>query len=293
MDPRVVRWLQGELGPLLGAPQPVAGGCIHSAWRLQRQGCEPLFVKSNSAAALPLLQAEAAGLRALAQVAPADLAVPRPLACARVGDQAVLVLEWLDLVGDSGGDWGCLGRALAQLHRRSLEVAPGVGRFGWEHANFIGASPQPNSWCTSWAQFFVEQRLLPQLEQARRAGLGLRGGEALLQSAWQRLADHAAAPVLVHGDLWRGNAGLLKGGGATVFDPAVYRGDREVDLAMARLFGGFPAAFFDGYQRDWPLPADAASRRELYNLYHLLNHANLFGGGYRQQAQASMDALLA
>ena len=105
--------------------------------------------------------------------------------------------------------------------------------------------------------------------------------------------QHGAEPCLVHGDLWAGNGALLVDGRGAIFDPAVYWGDREVDLAMAHLFGGFPACFFAGYEGRWPLPPGHRQRREIYNLYHLLNHANLFGGGYWRQAQASIDALLA
>jgi fructosamine-3-kinase len=117
------------------------------------------------------------------------------------------------------------------------------------------------------------------------------GATRLLEALPAWLGRHQPEPCLVHGDLWGGNAGLLAAGGAAIFDPAVYRGDREVDLAMARLFGGFPATFFGGYQQEWPLPAGHQGRVELYNLYHLLNHANLFGGGYWQRSAASVEAL--
>ena len=138
----------------------------------------------------------------------------------------------------------------------------------------------------------MERRLGPQLAMAREAGRPLQGAEALLERAEQLLATHTCEPALVHGDLWSGNAGLLAAGGAAIFDPAVHWGDREVDLAMARLFGGFPAAFFAGYEAEWPLQPDWPQRLDLYNLYHLINHANLFGDGYRRQAQSVIDRLL-
>jgi fructosamine-3-kinase len=288
------RWLQQHLGQPVQRHQPVAGGCIHQAWRVELTDGRVLFVKTNRAQALPLLQAEAAGLRALAAVAPADLQVPLPLAVGRSADQAVLVLPWLDLVttGDSWA-WHRLGRALACLHRASLSNGPGQGRFGWREDNTIGATTQPNGWWQSWGSFFCQQRLGHQLRLAAEQGLHYRGAEQLLVQVGDRLATHSCEPVLVHGDLWSGNAALLPAGSGTVFDPAVYRADREVDLAMARLFGGFPEAFFVGYETAWPLPADASSRQELYNLYHLLNHALLFGGGYRDQAQQCINRLLA
>lgn len=287
------QWLQRQLGQSVQSRQPVAGGCIHGAWRLVLADGRALFLKTNRASALPLLQAEASGLRALAAVAPDDLQVPMPLAVGRAGDQALLLLPWLDLTaaGDSRA-WQQLGRSLARLHRASLANGPGQGRVGWDHDNWIGATPQPNGWWPSWGAFFCQQRLGHQLRLAAVKGQPYRNSEALLALALERLEHHSCQAVLVHGDLWSGNAALVSGGAGALFDPAVYRGDREVDLAMARLFGGFPEAFFAGYEADWPLPADTHSRVELYNLYHLLNHALMFGGGYRHRAQDCIDRLL-
>jgi fructosamine-3-kinase len=191
--------------------------------------------------------------------------------------------------GGGAGQWRALGAALAALHRHSLG---GATRYGWNRDNYIGAGPQPNGWCSDWGRFFVERRLKPQLDWLASNGGALRGSEELLRRVPEWLAGHDAQPCLVHGDLWSGNAALTVDGAGAVFDPAVYRGDREVDLAMARLFGGFPPSFFQGYEQEWPLPSGHRSRVSLYNLYHLLNHANLFGGSYQQQAQASLDGLL-
>jgi fructosamine-3-kinase len=310
-------WLAEELGVRLVARTPVGGGCIHSAWCLELAGGSRLFAKTNRLAALPLLRAEAEGLAALHAVAdPAALVVPEPLALAAVGDRAVLVLPWLELgAGRSGGaapsgsgGWRAFGAALAALHHRSLATGTGSqtgsatdpatpkaepgGRFGWDRDNWIGSGPQPNGWHEHWGRFFTERRLAPQLERLARRDGPLRGAEDLLARVPTWLEQHGAEPCLVHGDLWSGNAALVAGGRGAVFDPAVYRGDREVDLAMARLFGGFPADFFAGYEEQWPLPSGHRQRVDLYNLYHLLNHANLFGGGYRQQAQACIAALL-
>jgi len=287
-------WLRRQLGAGLLSHSPVGGGCIHSAWRLQLDDGRCVFLKGNRAAALPMLDAEADGLAALAAVAPTGLRLPTPLAWGRVGDQAVLVLSWLDLEQRGGaGAWSRLGQDLARLHRNSLERGPGVGRFGWTRDNFIGSTPQRNGWQDDWAGFFAERRLAPQLRLAAASGQRLAGVERLLGLVPALLATHGAEPVLVHGDLWSGNAALLQGGGASIYDPAVYRGDREVDLAMARLFGGFPEAFFSGYDQVWPLDPGGHARQDLYNLYHLLNHANLFGGGYWQQVQACILELAA
>ncbi len=289
-------WLQHHLGQGLVGRRPVGGGCIHRAWRLELAGGDTVFAKTNTVACLPLLEAEVLGLRALASHAPPGLVIPEPLAWGVAGDQAVLVLDWLNLAAGAGGavargGWFRLGQGLAGLHRSSAASAPAQG-YGWAADNFIGSAPQINSWCADWGVFFTECRLAPQLAWAARRGEPLQGAQLLMDRLPGWLAGHTCQPVLVHGDLWGGNAGLLADGAATIFDPACHWGDREVDLAMARLFGGFPDAFFDGYTAAWPLEPGAEDRAQLYNLYHLLNHANLFGGGYHRQAQASINALL-
>ncbi|MFM7674091.1 MAG: fructosamine kinase family protein [Synechococcus sp.] len=284
--------LRERLGEEPQALEPLGGGCTARAWGVRFADGRRLFAKTLAAAALPALEAEADGLRALAAAAPAELAIPRPLLVTAAEDAAVLVLEWLPLAAGRGGEdrWRQLGMALAQLHRQSL--AAGEERFGWGHDNWIGAAPQRNGWCSRWPEFFLERRLRPQLEWAARGGGPLRGADTLLERLPHWLEGHVPEPALVHGDLWSGNAALLADGRGALFDPAVYRGDREVDLAMARLFGGFPAAFFAGYEAAWPLAAGHRERVDLYNLYHLLNHANLFGGSYRSQAQACLEGLL-
>jgi fructosamine-3-kinase len=289
-------WLAERLAVVLRARSPVGGGCIHSAWCLALADGSRLFAKSGpSSSALALLEAEADGLAALAAAAdPQRLAVPAPLALGVVAGQAVLVLPWLEL---AGGDWRGLGAALANLHRRSLESPlaegdRGAAAFGWTRDNRIGSSPQANGWGEDWGRFFTERRLAPQLERLAHGGHPLPGAEALLTSTPSWLAGHRPEPCLVHGDLWSGNAGVLADGRGAIFDPAAHRADREVDLAMAGLFGGFPAAFFEGYQGEWPLPSGYRSRVDLYNLYHLLNHANLFGGPYAGQAARLIARLL-
>ena len=289
-------WLQRQLGQGLVGCSPVPGGCSHRAWRLDWADGRRLFAKTNGAASLAVLEAEAQGLRDLAAHAPAELVVPEPLALGLAGDQAVLVLPWYPLLPLGGsaaeGDGFRLGQALAALHRASAAGAPSQG-FGAAADNFIGPAPQRNHWRADWADFFSACRLAPQLAWAERRGQPLRGAAALLERVPQWLAGRPNGPaVLVHGDLWSGNAARLADGRSVLFDPACYWGDREVDLAMAQLFGGFPPAFFDGYANHWPLEPGAAERVALYNLYHLLNHANLFGGSYGRQAQACIDALL-
>jgi fructosamine-3-kinase len=295
-------WLNDRLGVALVGRRPVGGGCIHSAWCLHLAGGSRLFAKTSAASCLPLLEAEAEGLLALAAAAGNEgPQVPVPLAHGMAGGSAVLVLSWLelDLSRSAVGmqQWRFLGAALTHLHRSSLlrpclaADRPGEA-FGWPTDNFIGSAPQRNGWDVDWGRFFVERRLAPQLEHLARSGTPLGQAQSLLERAGQWLADHQPDPCLVHGDLWSGNAAITTSGQGAIFDPAVYRGDREVDLAMAGLFGGFPEAFFAGYEAAWPMPSGHRFRRDLYNLYHLLNHANLFGGSYLGQCQSRIDSLL-
>jgi fructosamine-3-kinase len=232
--------------------------------------------------------AEADGLGALAHAG--ALRVPRVLACGVSAASAFLALEWIESVPGDAAAAECLGEGLARLH-----AAPGP-RFGYARDNFIGRTPQANAWSENWAEFFREQRLRPQFRLAAQRGdaaaLTSRA-EPLLEAVPTLLAGHAPRPALLHGDLWAGNYLVASGGEPVIFDPAVYYGDREADLAMTRLFGGFAPDFYRAYRAVAPLPSGWQRRADLYNLYHLLNHANLFGGGYAQQAGALIDRLLA
>jgi fructosamine-3-kinase len=300
-------WLGEQLGVRLLGQGAVGGGSIHSAWCLTVEGVAGgrLFAKTNRASALPLLQAEADGLAALARAAAGTgVTVPIPLAIGVAGDRAVLVLPWLAFGQGGGASWRRLGAGLARLHRRSLDLictaGDRPGQFGWPCDNWIGSAAQANGWDGSWGLFFRDQRLAPQAALLAGRGQPLAGMEELLERVPGWLEGHGAKPCLVHGDFWSGNAeALVSGTGCpgvgscgAIFDPAVHRADREVDLAMARLFGGFPPDFFAGYEETWPLPADHSRRVDLYNLYHLLNHANHFGGSYRARAGRLIKALL-
>ena len=214
----------------------------------------------------PSAEAEADGLQALGAV----VRVPRIL---DRGPDFIL-LEQLDL--KRNGDWTALARMLATLHR---QTGP---RFGWHRDNSIGATPQINTWCDDWAEFWHERRMRPQLELARRNGFQLPDPP--------RLQGHNPQPALLHGDLWSGNAGFIDEG-PVIFDPAVYYGDREADLAMTELFGGFPAPFYGAYNEVFPLPDGYETRKHFYNLYHLLNHLNIFGAGYLAQVRRTLDLL--
>ncbi len=265
---------------------PIGGGSINEAFRLEGTDRERYFLKLNDARHYPMFVAEGAGLDAIG--ATRTLRVPRPIVHGVTGKQSYLVLEYLEL--SARGHARLLGEQLAALHRCSST------RFGFSEDNFIGTTPQPNSWKSDWIAFWRERRLEYQLQLAADNGYGGR-----LQSLGKRLVEALPAfftgytpqPSLLHGDLWSGNHGYLADGTPAIFDPAAYYGDRECDLAMTELFGGYPASFYDAYRAAWPLDAGYTIRRELYNLYHVLNHANLFGGSYVPQAEQTMQQLLA
>jgi fructosamine-3-kinase len=263
--------LRAELG--ISGEAPAAGGCIHDCYQVSIGGTAR-FLKTNSMQHEDAFAAEADGLQALRSV---GLRAPAALKHGTAAGLAYLLLEHLDL--ESTGDFAALGRMLASAHRRA---GP---RFGWHRDNYIGATPQANGWKDNWAQFWLERRLRPQLDLARTKGFDLETPSLGL------LDGHDPQPSLLHGDLWRGNAGFTPQG-PVVFDPAVYYGDREADLAMTELFGGFPPEFYEGYNSVWPLDGGYSRRKPLYNLYHLLNHLNLFGGGYLGQVKGTLRLLL-
>ncbi|MCC6208729.1 MAG: fructosamine kinase family protein [Gammaproteobacteria bacterium] len=268
------------------AREGVGGGCINDAWRLDGDG-RSFFVKLNEPAREAMFAAEFAGLEELR--AANAVRVPMPVCLGATGRAAFLVLEWLELGRGEGAGYELLGRRLADLHRVTRPS------FGGSRDNTIGSTPQPNRADTDWVRFWGERRLGYQLELAAangHRGRLLQRGEHLLAVLPIILAGHVPAPALLHGDLWSGNVAFTRGGEPVIFDPAVYYGDRETDLAMTELFGGFPATFHDAYREAWPLDPGYELRRTLYNLYHVLNHLNLFGAGYRAQAESMIDMLL-
>lgn len=264
--------IAGMLGTQVSASIAVGGGCIHESRRLELADGRRVFVKSASARNAALLEAEVRGLSWLAP----HIRVPEVLAS---GD-AWLALEWLDLVPIT--DWEMAGRRMAGLHSITAEM------HGLDHDNFIGATPQVNTRMESWCEFYLQARLGPQIALAESKGFPLPQ-TAIFKKAAAILTDHEPPPSLLHGDLWSGNIAALSGGEAVVFDPAPYFGDPETDLAMLELFGGpLPGAFTDAYGG---LPPDRLRRRSLYDLYHALNHLNLFGAGYLPMVRSCLAGI--
>ena len=265
----------------------VGGGCINAAFRVTG-GRRAYFVKTNAPHAADMFAAEAAGLAEIARSQ--TVRVPQPVCHGSNSEAGWLALEFIDFGSPHRDSSRALGQSLAAMHR---VTAP---RFGWQRDNAIGATPQPNTPREDWAEFWREHRLGFQLALAARNGAPsslLAKGERLLRDFPALLAGCAVAPALLHGDLWGGNAGVDGAGLPVIYDPAVYYGHREADLAMTELFGGFNADFYAAYREAFPLDAGYPVRKQLYNLYHVLNHYNLFGGGYARQAEAMADRLLA
>ncbi|HXU93902.1 MAG TPA: fructosamine kinase family protein [Gallionella sp.] len=261
------------------------GGCINEAYTLDGVDGARYFIKLNDARHHSMFIAETAGLEAIA--ATDTIRVPQPVTHGICGSHSFLVLEHLALNGH--GNARLLGEQLAALHRCTAK------QFGFAQDNFIGTTPQPNGWTDDWVTFWRERRLGFQLQFAAKNGLSgqlQRLGEKLLDALPAFFDGYTPQPSLLHGDLWSGNHAYLANGTPALFDPATYHGDRECDLAMTELFGGYGTDFYAAYRASYPLDEGYAVRKELYNLYHILNHANLFGGGYARQAEQMMQGLL-
>ena len=268
------------------APRAVGGGDISAAWQLQVSDGS-VFVKTGPASSYDMFVAEAEGLAELA--APGVIRVPGVIAYGEHEGTAFVALEWLDFSRPTRATETLLGEQLAELHHRATSE-----RYGWHRDNTIGLTPQHNTWTDDWVTFFRRHRLQFQLELA--AGNGFSGplqeqGARVMDRLPEWFEGYVPAASLLHGDLWGGNWASLDGE-PVIFDPAVYYGDRETDLAMTRLFGGFGAAFYEAYEANAPLAPGHHARCDLYQLYHVLNHLNLFGGGYLGRAQELMRKLL-
>jgi len=270
----------------------LTGGSINNVYRIEGGGSH-YFVKFNHTGLnqpdkLDMFKAEAAGLREL--IAAQAIRIPLPLCVGAAADAAWLVTEYIELGRGKAHSSQSLGQQLAVLHRSTSD------QFGWCRDNTIGSTAQYNAWTSDWLTFYREQRLAVQFKLA--ADNGFTGalqskGDRLMANLQAFFSTNPPQPSLLHGDLWAGNCAFDAAGSPVIFDPAVYYGDREADLAMTELFGRFPADFYAAYREAWPLDEGYPVRKVLYNLYHILNHANLFGGGYAVQAESMLDFLLA
>lgn len=294
---RAVEAATGRPVAIAGAAA-VGGGSIHRAELLDLADGGRLFVKSSrDPRAGEMFRSEAAGLAALA--AAGAIRVPGTPLPGRAGETAYLVMEAIATGPRPAGFFADFGRRFAGLHRATARHGA-EARFGFPHDNFVGATAQPNGWRERWVDFFRERRLGHQIALARERGLADAELDRLAEGLLERLDEwlydgldlRDEPSCLLHGDLWSGNFLCDSQGRPAIVDPAAYYGHREADLAMTELFGGFDRSFYAAYEDAWPLPPGSAQRREIYKLYHLLNHLNLFGGGYRGQCVAVLRRLL-
>ena len=266
--------------------QSLSGGSINAAYLLTGENGKQYFVKTNHSGRLDMFEAESRGLQALASSN--TLKVPKALCFGDDQEQSYIVMEYLEMSGRA--DQVTLGEQLAALHCVTTD------QFGWDIDNTIGATHQPNAWMDNWLNFWRERRLGYQLQLAAKNGYGgeLQSlGEKLLIEMPVLFTGREIKPSMLHGDLWGGNAAGLKDGTPVIFDPAFYYGDREADLAMTYVFGGFGPDFYASYQNAFPLDDGFAVRKTFYNIYHIINHLNMFGGGYHGQAIHMLEQVLA
>jgi len=267
--------------------QSISGGCISLAYVI-RDDHRCYFIKLNEAARHEMFVAEFQGLEEMAKTH--TVRIPRPLCYGITNGSAWLVMEYIETGAVSGNSMANFGRQLAMMHQVEQPW------FGWHMDNTIGSTRQINSVLKDWSKFWCQQRLKFQFDLAFENGFCGRlqkRSEMLMELCPQIFEGRNIQPSLLHGDLWSGNFLFDREGRAVIFDPAVYYGDRETDLAMTELFGGYTAQFYKAYFEVYPVDEAYALRKILYNLYHILNHLNLFGEGYLMQAQQMIDQLLA
>ena len=289
-----------QLVPTSGSGGVAGGGGATVGAVLDTLSGNKYFVKSAPMAqrgAATMLQAEYSGVQEMANTQ--TIKVPTPIAFGNGGPQntAFLILEYLDMNLGAGGAGSLafeMGQQLAQMHRTSTKSYLNVPQFGFHVDTTIGSTPQPNPWTTNWADFWEEHRLGYMLDLLNNLGYSQKD-IALLKATTRQCLSHNPPPSLIHGDLWSGNMGYCKINGNSVpviFDPATYYGDREADIAMTELFGGFGPDFYKGYESEWPLDTGYGKRKTIYNLYHIMNHAVLFGGGYQSQARRIIEEIM-
>ena len=267
----VRRWLEENALGGVAETRPASGGCINNGVHLTTTKGERFFLKTNRSAPPDMFAREAEGLRALR--VPGGPRVPRVFL---VGEHFLLLEDLLPRANPPKAFWEALGRALARLHSHTSPT------FGFAHDNYIGSTPQPNTWTEDGYRFFAEYRLRHQTRLARRRGLLSAAQEQAVERLIRRLPELVPPQPasLIHGDLWRGNLLVDANGAPALIDPATHFGWAEAELGMMALFGGFPSACFAAYREIRPYPPNLRERYQIYNLYHLLNHLNLFGGGY-------------
>jgi protein-ribulosamine 3-kinase len=256
---------------------PVGGGCINETV-LMKTNIGRFFIKHNSATAFPgMFEKEAAGLKLLTDAS--SLEIPEVIATGETGRYSFLLLEYIETGTPGLNFWIDFGTKLAELHRNTSD------NFGFDYDNYIGSLIQENNPYPDFFSFFISQRIEPQLKNARNKGAFSHSDVRCFDSLFKSLHNiiPVEKPALIHGDLWNGNFMVNASGSPCLIDPAVYYGHREADIAMTQLFGGFHPDFYQAYNHAWPMEKEWPKRMDIFNLYPLLVHVNLFGGGYAGQ----------
>jgi len=262
---------------------PISGGDINLSYRVS-DADRHYFVKINNKDHFEHFESEAYALQQISALK--QISCPDVVTMGTTLDKSYLVLNYIPLAGATNQQWHQLGQQLANMHKSSNH-----GQFGWQTDNYIGDTLQPNTWSSNWKTFFAEQRIAWQLQLLHEKSINIGNIDHITQVCHDALKHHHVEPCLVHGDLWQGNLGFTESR-SIIFDPACYYGDREVDIAMTELFGHLPYEFYQGYQEVFPLPDSYEQRKIIYNFYHVLNHANLFGGNYIDQSKAILTRIM-
>lgn len=260
----------------------VKAGDSHKAYKIS-DGKQRFFVKTNEKFQLSNFESEREGLEHISQTQ--LFKVPKVICSGLVSNHSYLVLEYITITQGDDPSWFHFGQALAKLHHNHTQQM-----YGWQEDNFIGLTPQPNLWQKKWNCFFAEQRIGFMLQLLSEKGIVLANIESAVGSVKHLLLGHKPKASMLHGDLWQGNTGFHSNQ-PVIYDPAFYFGDRETDLAMTELFGRFPESFYQGYADIWPLDEGYQYRKPIYQLYHVLNHALLFGGHYIDSAKITLKNL--
>ncbi|AQL30075.1 MULTISPECIES: fructosamine kinase family protein [unclassified Prochlorococcus] len=266
--------------------EQVHGGDIHNAWRIEFSN-KKLFLKRNIRNK-KFLEFEKYCLQNLRKyINQENLVIPEVIAYKNIKNIEILLIEWIDM---HNFDQKKLGKGLGELHLKSAESNPKM--FGFPVEGFIGTTDQKKGMEDNWIDCFLNLRIIPQLLSLKSRILDKEIINKVKEKIKSELLNHKPINALVHGDLWSGNAGMDKNGKGVIFDPASWWADNEVDIAMTKLFGGFRKEFYEEYHRIFPLKNGFEKRIIIYNFYHILNHANMFGGGYLNQVEDYVKAIL-
>jgi fructosamine-3-kinase len=252
----------------------IGGGDINHSFKIENSE-HVYFVKLNSQKYLSMFNAEKKGLLEIKESN--SIQVPKVITTGDASGFSFIILEYLEFLNN--GSWKVAGEQLARMHKSTNK------QFGWNTNNTIGLTPQINSYSQDWIAFFIEFRINFQIKLAKKNGLNLKYTADLFKKTKSLFLDYHPVPSLLHGDLWSGNISFNSKREPVIYDPAVYYGDRETDIAMTELFGRFPDEFYEGYNEIYKIDYGYEMRKNLYHLYHILNHYNIFGGSYGDQSQ--------